>query len=76
MWLGLAVVTYAVVHPVAQVGWTMWTVHWSTVIGLTALGGAYVWGARHLGARARLAGTEPPRAAAGASSSHSSRACW
>ena len=30
------------------------------VIGLTALGGAYVWGARHLGARARRAGTEPP----------------
>ena len=60
MWFGLGIVAYAVVHPVAQVGWTMWTIHWSTVIGLTALGGAYVWGARHLRERALHAGAEPP----------------
>ena len=60
MWFGLGIVAYAVVHPVAQVGWTSWTIHWSTVIGLAALGGAYVWGARHLRAGARLAGTAPP----------------
>lgn len=60
MWFGIGIVAYAVVHPVAQVGWTTWTVHWSTVIGLSALGAAYVWGARHLAARAVAAGTEPP----------------
>ena len=60
MWFGLGIVAFAVVHPVAQVGWLSWTIHWSTVIGLAALGSAYVWGARHLAARARLAGTEPP----------------
>ncbi len=60
MWFGLGVVAYAVVHPVAQIGWTSWTIHWSTVIGLAALGGAYVWGARHLHARALSAGTEAP----------------
>src|SRR5689334_7370516 len=55
-----AIVSFSVVHPVAQIGWTLWTIHWSTVIGLAALGGAYVWGARHLQARAVAAGTEPP----------------
>ena len=50
----------AVVHPVAQVGWTSWTIHWSTVIGLAALGGAYLWGARHIQARARVAGEDVP----------------
>jgi len=60
MWFGLGIVAYAVVHPVAQIGWTTWTIHWSTVIGLAALGGAYLWGARVLGARALAAGTEPP----------------
>ena len=41
----------AVVHPVAQVGWTRWTIHWSTVIGLAALGAVYVWWARRPQAR-------------------------
>ena len=30
-------------HPVAQVGWTSWTIHWSTVIGLAVLGALYHW---------------------------------
>jgi putative membrane protein len=60
MWFGLGIVAYAVVHPVAQVGWTTWTIHWSTVIELSALGAAYVWGARHLRERAVAAGIEPP----------------
>ena len=60
MWFGLGIVAFAVVHPVAQVGWLSWTIHWSTVIGLAALGGVYAWGARYLATRARLAGTEPP----------------
>jgi putative membrane protein len=50
----------AAVHPVAQVGWTSWTVHWSTVIGLAALGAAYEWGARRLQARARTSRADVP----------------
>ena len=50
----------AVVHPVAQVGWTSWTIHWSTVIGLAALGWLYVWGARHVRARAAARGENVP----------------
>ena len=50
----------AVVHPVAQVGWTSWTIHWSTVVGIAALGWLYVWGARHLTARAAARGEEIP----------------
>lgn len=49
-----------VVHPVAQVGWTNWTIHWSTVIGLAALGALYEWGVRHVQQRARGAGAEVP----------------
>ncbi|MGI8508926.1 MAG: cytochrome c oxidase assembly protein [Gemmatimonadaceae bacterium] len=30
-------------HPVAQVGWTGWSVHWSTVVGIAALGALYFW---------------------------------
>lgn len=30
-------------HPVTQVGWTGWSVHWSTVVGITALGALYFW---------------------------------
>ena len=54
------VASLAVVHPVAQVGWTNWTVHWSTVIGLAALGGLYHWGARRVQARAASVGAEVP----------------
>lgn len=50
----------AVVHPVAQVGWTNWSIHWSTVIGLTAFGALYVWWARRIAARAAAAGAEVP----------------
>ena len=48
------------VHPVAQVGWTNWTIHWSTVIGLAVLGGLYERGARHVQQRARSAGADVP----------------
>ena len=34
-------------HPVAQIGWTGWSVHWSTVIGIAALGALYLWRAAH-----------------------------
>ena len=60
MSFGLGIVLLALVHPVAQVGWMAWTIHWSTVIGLAALGAAYTWGARHLQALAVAAGTAPP----------------
>jgi len=33
-------------HPVANLSWTGFTVHLSTVVGLVALGGAYLWRAR------------------------------
>jgi putative membrane protein len=38
----------ALLHPAQQVGWTNWTVHPSTVIGIAALGGLYLWRARAL----------------------------
>ena len=41
-------------HAGQTVSWTQWTIHWSTVIGLAALGGLYLW-------RARAAGTAPRR---------------
>jgi putative membrane protein len=40
-------------HPVAQVGWTGWSIHWSTVIGIAALAALYLWRS----ARAPAAGT-------------------
>ena len=60
MMLPLPIAALAVVHPVAQVGWTSWTIHWSTVIGLAALGGFYLWGARRVQARAAAAGLAVP----------------
>jgi putative membrane protein len=30
-------------HPIAQVGWTGWSIHWSTVIGIAALAALYLW---------------------------------
>jgi len=61
MLLSLSHTALAVAHPVAQVGWTRWTIHWSTVIGLATLGAAYLWWARHLEARPSPDGAEPPR---------------
>ena len=37
----------AALHPVAQVGWTGWSIHWSTVIGIAALAALYLWRASH-----------------------------
>jgi putative membrane protein len=36
----------ALLHPAARIGWSSFTVHWSTVIGLAALWGLYEWRAR------------------------------
>jgi putative membrane protein len=54
------VAALAVVHPVAQVGWTNWTIHWSTVVGLAALGALYLWGARRIQAKRAAAGRDVP----------------
>ena len=54
------VAALAVVHPVAQVGWTNWTIHWSTVVGLAALGTLYLWGARRVQAKAVGIGHDVP----------------
>jgi putative membrane protein len=48
-------------HPVAQLSWTNFTVHWSTVIGLAALAGLYEWRAR--AAAKEPAGGAPPTGA-------------
>jgi putative membrane protein len=42
----------ALLHPAEQIGWTRWTIHPSTVIGLAALGGLYLWRARQTAAPA------------------------
>lgn len=42
----------ALLHPAATLGWTNWTIHPSTVIGLAALAGLYLWAARRLPAPA------------------------
>lgn len=38
---------FAALHPVTQIEWTGWSVHWSTVIGIAALAALYLWRARH-----------------------------
>jgi putative membrane protein len=38
----------ALLHPAQQIGWTNWTVHPSTVIGLAVLGGLYAWRAKQV----------------------------
>ena len=48
-------------HPVAQLSWTSFTVHWSTVVGLAMLAGLYEWRAR-VAAR-NSAGGAPPTGA-------------
>lgn len=42
----MAAPLYALLHANAQLSWTSFTVHWSTVIGLLALAGLYEWSAR------------------------------
>src|SRR3954466_2825703 len=37
----------ALLHPFGQMSWLKWSIHPSTVIGLTALGAIYLWRARH-----------------------------
>jgi len=39
-------VPIALLHVGAQLSWTQYTVHWSTVIGLAVLGALYIWRAR------------------------------
>jgi len=53
-------------HPVAQLSWTSFTVHWSTVLGLAVLAGLYEW-------RARAAAKDP---SAGSAPSGAQRALF
>jgi putative membrane protein len=39
----------ALLHPIANLSWWRWSIHPSTVIGIAALGGIYIWAARRLG---------------------------
>lgn len=39
-------IVFALLHPVSQFNWLQWSVHWSTVIGLAALAGLYLWRGR------------------------------
>ena len=48
-------------HAAASIGWTQWTIHPSTVVGLVLLAGAYEWGARRTGAAERVPGAGAPR---------------
>lgn len=41
-----AVVSTALLHPLGGFSWTTFSVHWSTVIGIAALGGLYAWRTR------------------------------
>lgn len=48
-------------HPVAQLSWTSFTIHWSTVAGLATLAGLYEWRARAVASNP--AGGAPPTGA-------------
>ena len=48
----------ALLHPVGRLDWTSWSIHWSTVIGIAALGGLYWWGLRAARRGTRDAGRE------------------
>lgn len=48
----LAPPSMLLLHPVAQLSWTTFTVHWSTVVGLVSLATLYEW-------RSRAAGRDP-----------------
>ncbi|HKG91820.1 MAG TPA: cytochrome c oxidase assembly protein, partial [Gemmatimonadaceae bacterium] len=49
----------ALLHPIAQIDWTRWTVHPSTVVGIAALAGLYWWAGKRDGGRGM--GDELPR---------------
>ena len=42
----MAVAGLVLLHTGTPIGWSYWTIHWSTVVGLAALGGLYFWRAR------------------------------
>jgi putative membrane protein len=42
-------VVLALLHPIADLSWWRWSIHPSTVIGMTALGALYIWASRQLG---------------------------
>ncbi len=48
----------AALHPVTQIGWTGWSVHPSTVVGIIALGALYLWRASQAPSRDTPTGLE------------------
>lgn len=58
VWGGLPSLSLLALHPIAQVGWTGWSVHWSTVIGIVALGALYFWRAARAGSKETPTGLE------------------
>jgi len=44
----------ALLHPIANLSWWRWSVHPSTVIGIAALAGLYVWAENRLGQTASV----------------------
>ena len=47
---------FALLHPFSQFNWLQWSMHPSTVIGLAALAGLYLWRARDSSADQPLKG--------------------
>ena len=47
---------YALLHPFTQFSWLKWSIHPSTVIGLSILGAIYLWRARQAGPDERVSG--------------------
>ena len=47
---------YGLLHPFTQFSWLKWSVHPSTVIGLSILGAIYLWRSRQAGPGERLGG--------------------
>ena len=48
---------YALLHPFTQFSWLKWSIHPSTVVGLSILGAIYLWRARQAGPDERVSGT-------------------
>ena len=48
---------YALLHPFTQFSWLKWSIHPSTVIGLSILGALYLWRARQAGPDEHVSGT-------------------
>ena len=60
----MPVVAIPLLHAAAAVGWTSWTIHWSTVIGLVAFAAVWELAVRKSGTRHPASGTRASQRAA------------